>query len=69
MVVEMISWPVSTKECCRVEESIRACDPHEYQSDAHSTEIPEPSVQNMHLTFAFGLYETGARKKNKKKKH
>ena len=41
MAIEMMSWPMSTKECCRTWGS----NPRSsvYQADAHPTELPRPA--------------------------
>ena len=41
MTVEIISWSISTKECCRMWRSNPR--PSAYQADAHPTELPRPA--------------------------
>ena len=49
MAIEMISWPISTKECCQTRGSNPR--PPEYQSDAHPNELPGLAQVNGKLYF------------------
>ena len=51
MATEMVSWPISTKECCRIGGSNP--QPPDDQSDMHLTELPGPTAAV--LTFIYGL--------------
>ena len=50
MVIEIISWPISTKKCCRTRESDARASA--YQADAHPTELPRPAAENYHHAIA-----------------
>ena len=45
MAVEIISWPISTKECCRT----WGLNPRlsTYQADAHPMELPHPATHDV----------------------